>query len=452
MGKSTTVLCRVLCGALILMLAACQQSDGTDLAVVQPAASVAASAQAAVDAGTVPAAVQAPPLDLLAFAAGTRIVEKPKDNQGLFMMAYDPINLIDEAPSTDWTAIAQPVPVMVFELPEQTEVERMVFDSAGLNRDEKSPKSVAVEMSDTSRDDGYKTILTADLAMARNDQSVPVSAKVPGRWLRVTINSNHGDEYVGMTGLHAYGKQLTNGASLSGVSGTYDGWSGWGKVRLKQEGTRVTGCYEYQDGTIAGGIEGRLLKAVMTETGSDGTKTRQLGLFSFSHDGKLVMGLTRAEDAEPGSGFAAFYNGEKVSDDIGDCPNIPGWKGNAAQSQLGDELESLGRARLDGINFDFSSAKLRPESEPLLKQVAAMLNAHADWSITLEGHTDNIGGGAYNKTLSEQRAASVVAYLVSQGVATARLQSAGFGMDKPVASNDSEAGRAQNRRVEIVKR
>ncbi|HQA02177.1 MAG TPA: OmpA family protein, partial [Thermomonas sp.] len=111
-----------------------------------------------------------------------------------------------------------------------------------------------------------------------------------------------------------------------------------------------------------------------------------------------------------------------------------------------------GRARLDGINFDFSSARLQPESEPLLKQVAAMLNGHPDWTLTLEGHTDNVGGEAYNQRLSEQRAAAVVASLVAQGVDAKRLVSAGFGMDKPVASNDSEAGRAQNRRVEIMRK
>ena len=65
---------------------------------------------------------------------------------------------------------------------------------------------------------------------------------------------------------------------------------------------------------------------------------------------------------------------------------------------------------------------------------------------------DKVGGAAYNQRLSEQRAAAVVAYLVAQGVDAKRLDSVGFGMDKPVASNDSEAGRAQNRRVEIVRK
>lgn len=443
----------VLAMLLSLVVAACRKPEASVAATpaqTAPASTTAATPIPDAPAGT--AAPQPPPQDLLAFAAGTQIVAKPQDNQGLFQMDSDPINLIDEAASTDWTAIAKPVPVVVFELPERTEVERLVFDSAGLNRDEKSPKSVKVELSDAGIDSGYTTILETQLEKARNDQSFAVAEKTAGRWLRLSVASNYGDDYVGMTGLHAYGKQLTQDAALADVSGTYDGWNGWGKVRLKQEGTRVTGCYEYRDGVIAGGIEGRLLKATMQETDDDDTQTKQLGLFSFSQDGSLVMGLVRAADAEPGAGFSTFYTGKKLGNDIGDCPRIPGWKGNAAQSQIGAELESNGRARLDGINFDFSSARLRPESEPLLTQVASMLNEHPDWTLTLEGHTDKVGGAAYNQRLSEQRAAAVVAYLVAQGVDAKRLDSVGFGMDKPVASNDSEAGRAQNRRVEIVRK
>lgn len=443
----------VLAMLLSLVVAACRKPEASVAATpaqTAPASTTAATPLPDAPAGT--AAPQPPPQDLLAFAAGTQIVAKPQDNQGLFQMDSDPINLIDEAASTDWTAIAKPVPVVVFELPERTEVERLVFDSAGLNRDEKSPKSVKVELSDAGIDSGYTTILETQLEKARNDQSFAVAEKTAGRWLRLSVASNYGDDYVGMTGLHAYGKQLTQDAALADVSGTYDGWNGWGKVRLKQEGTRVTGCYEYRDGVIAGGIEGRLLKATMQETDDDDTQTKQLGLFSFSQDGSLVMGLARAADAEPGAGFSTFYTGKKLGNDIGDCPRIPGWKGNAAQSQIGAELESNGRARLDGINFDFSSARLRPESEPLLTQVASMLNEHPDWTLTLEGHTDKVGGAAYNQRLSEQRAAAVVAYLVAQGVDAKRLDSVGLGMDKPVASNDSEAGRAQNRRVEIVRK
>lgn len=252
---------------VLLLLAACQkpqeQVSTTPLAAPVAASSPATPASAVPSASATttasapeaaPSAPQPPPQDLLAFAAGTQIVAKPEDNQGIFQMASDPINLIDESASTDWTAIAKPLPVVVFELPERTEIDRLVFDSAGLNRDEKSPQSVKVEISDTNATSGYRTILAAHLEKARNDQSFQVSDKMAGRWLRLTVDSNFGDEYTGMTGFHAYGRQLTQEAALPDVSGTYEGWNGWGKVQLKQEGTRVTGCYEYRNGEMFGGI------------------------------------------------------------------------------------------------------------------------------------------------------------------------------------------------------
>lgn len=440
MRRALMTLCSIVC----LTLASC--GDAKD------AANTAQAGETALASAGQDGAPVAPPVNLLAFSAGTQIVAKPEDNEGIFMMAYDPINLIDESLGNDWQANASAPAAIVFELPERTELDRLGFDSYPININERSAKSVLVEMSDTSMSEGYQTILVAELKMATADQDFPVTAKVPGRWVRLTVKSNYGADSYGLAEFRGYGRQLTNNVTLADVSGTYEGYSGWGMVHLKQEGSRVTGCYDFQSGVISGGIEGRMLKALMIETASDGAKSRQLGLFAFSAGNKKLFGLTRAENAEPGSLYASYYNGEKVSDDIGDCPQIPGWKGNAAQSQLGSELESTGRARLDGVNFDFARATIRPESRPLLDQVATLLKSKPDWTIVLEGHTDNIGGAAFNKTLSEQRAASVKAYLVAQGIPDARLSSAGFGFDKPVASNDGEGGRSQNRRVEIVKR
>jgi len=71
--------------------------------------------------------------------------------------------------------------------------------------------------------------------------------------------------------------------------------------------------------------------------------------------------------------------------------------------------------------------------------------------MSVEGHTDNIGGDAFNKTLSEKRAIAVKEFLITAGIDASRLTAAGLGLSKPVAPNETEAGRAQNRRVELVK-
>lgn len=101
------------------------------------------------------------------------------------------------------------------------------------------------------------------------------------------------------------------------------------------------------------------------------------------------------------------------------------------------------------ISFDTGSARLRPEFEAPLDQVAASLNQFPDTHIQVVGHTDSTGGIALNQQLSVNRANAVALYLGERGVAPARMQTAGMGPSQPIASNDTAAGRAQNRRVEI---
>jgi len=103
------------------------------------------------------------------------------------------------------------------------------------------------------------------------------------------------------------------------------------------------------------------------------------------------------------------------------------------------------------VNFDFNKATLKPDASPVIAQVVKLLKDNPSLKLEIDGYTDNIGSSDYNVRLSGSRAASVVAALVAQGVAADRLHAAGFGPDKPVATNDTEEGRAKNRRVELVK-
>ena len=103
------------------------------------------------------------------------------------------------------------------------------------------------------------------------------------------------------------------------------------------------------------------------------------------------------------------------------------------------------------INFDFNKATLRPDSAPVIAQIVALLKKNAGLKVSLQGHTDNIGGHDYNVKLSKDRAVAVVAAVVKGGIDAKRLASTGFGPDKPIADNDTPDGRAKNRRVELVK-
>ncbi len=104
------------------------------------------------------------------------------------------------------------------------------------------------------------------------------------------------------------------------------------------------------------------------------------------------------------------------------------------------------------INFDTGKSIIRDESKPIIEQIVQMMKSNPDLKIGVEGHTDNVGSPASNKTLSEARAKSVVSALVAQGISADRLTPAGYGQDNPVADNNTEEGRAKNRRVELIKK
>lgn len=104
---------------------------------------------------------------------------------------------------------------------------------------------------------------------------------------------------------------------------------------------------------------------------------------------------------------------------------------------------------LVGVNFEFNSAKITPESFPILFDVAKTLLQNPNLSIEIQGYTDNIGSEVYNKKLSQKRADAVKNYLISKGVNPNRLKSVGYGEANPIGDNNTAEGRAMNRRIEF---
>lgn len=121
----------------------------------------------------------------------------------------------------------------------------------------------------------------------------------------------------------------------------------------------------------------------------------------------------------------------------------------------GAEVERVGEGikvtmKENMVNFAFDSSNLTPAAMANLDKLAEVLKNNLDTNINIYGHTDSKGTDAYNLSLSDRRAAAVKSYLVSKGVSASRMLTMGMGEKEPVATNDTDAGRAQNRRVEFA--
>ncbi len=146
-------------------------------------------------------------------------------------------------------------------------------------------------------------------------------------------------------------------------------------------------------------------------------------------------------------------DGDFIPDPEDRCPDQPGPAQNDGCPVQGPLVE-LSTERLslkDSIHFDTDRATIKPESNPVLDSIAALLRDHAELRrVRVEGHTDNVGAAAYNKDLSLRRARAVVRALVQRGIPADRLSSQGYGFERPVADNRTALGRAKNRRVEFT--
>lgn len=136
-------------------------------------------------------------------------------------------------------------------------------------------------------------------------------------------------------------------------------------------------------------------------------------------------------------------DGDGVIDSRDECPDTPpNTRVDGVGCPLGKVIE------LNGVTFEFNKTRLRPDAETLLDLAVTLLKKYPEMEVEVAGHTDNIGGAAYNQTLSEGRAAAVRDYFVARGV-TNPLTVRGYGLTEPVEDNATEAGRERNRRVEL---
>lgn len=158
---------------------------------------------------------------------------------------------------------------------------------------------------------------------------------------------------------------------------------------------------------------------------------------------KIVERIVTREVAAP----LIDSDGDGVPDQNDDCPNT--LKGLATDSRGCAVKQATQVVRLDGVLFEFDSARLLPASRQTLQRVAQSLRGQPDLKAEIAGHTDSVGPDGYNLKLSQQRAAAVQSFLVGEGINPGRLRARGYGESLPVASNDTPEGQAMNRRVEF---
>jgi OOP family OmpA-OmpF porin len=146
-------------------------------------------------------------------------------------------------------------------------------------------------------------------------------------------------------------------------------------------------------------------------------------------------------------------DGDGIGDDDDECPDLPEEEGgdrDGCPERTYVKIEEGKLIVFGKVRFRSGSSELDPRSEPLLEQVAVALQGTPELRVRVEGHTDNTGPRELNQSLSEERAGRVRDNLVSRGVASDRLEVRGEGESRPIAPNRTRAGRAKNRRVELV--
>jgi outer membrane protein OmpA-like peptidoglycan-associated protein len=198
----------------------------------------------------------------------------------------------------------------------------------------------------------------------------------------------------------------------------------------------ATGCNAAKStkGAVIGGAAGGVIGGAIGKKGGDGTKGAIIGGVLGGTAG-AILGKYMDKQAEE---LETEVPGAKVD------------KVETVDPETGETVtESVTVTFDDGVLFDFGKATLTAASQGELDRMAGVFSRYPDTDIMVDGHTDSVGSEAINQALSEKRAASVADYLANKGIGRGRVRVTGFGELRPIATNETDAGRAKNRRVEL---
>lgn len=373
--------------------------------------------------------------DLMNFAQGTLPIGVVQGEEAYRVGPEHAIAAID-GNSDGFVALRKPAPAdgvveFLYALPALTR-----FDSFAVPNVTETPspsqtffKTVSVSGSAEGPDGPFLPLASAELAThdaAGQVTPLTLSAEQPKvQWVRLRLQGGI-DVQVDKTFFEFSELIGTGTQDPAELSDRFDGvWSGRGvKLELKQDGATVSGCYD-GNARLTGTVDGSVLRAIGA---NDAGIPSQFVLIAGADGAMRGLRSTNGAPFKP-------YNG----DASGKPPKC-----------LAPEAPKLGCGSVvHGIRFDFDSAAIRPSSQTLLADLYEGLAQSGASQITIVGHSSSEGAEDYNRDLSERRAQSVVAALAGLGLDAGSMSAAGRGEDEPIASNDDEAGRSLNRRVEI---
>ena len=364
---------------------------------------------------------------------------------------------------------------ILIELAESATIERLRL--IGPVNDNLAPGRIEVSLSD-SPTGSFEVIAVTELEPVSNkdlysntfDVSFPVTEKHSGRFMRFRMSGSlKGDTSQNahaMASLQAFGS-FDKEPALPGVAGVYHFQGDFGNdasggfyLSLQQDGDWVEGCAVATSSNqrpikperilnlVSGGVQNGVLHLERLDASGDNKKS---GILSFTSDSKFAHSAFFREGSDPSIfGSVERAVGERIDTAPVACTTAEQLP-QTTQDIWEEALEKEGVLQLYGVNFDLDSDVLRKESYAVLDKVVAIAKEKPDWLFEIAGHTDSSGSAAHNRDLSLRRANAVVQYLVAAGVETTRLQAKGYGADKPLMPNDTAAGMAQNRRVELIR-
>ncbi|MCA8886705.1 MAG: OmpA family protein [Hyphomonadaceae bacterium] len=419
-------------------LAACGDSANESSASSQAPVDVEASLE------SVSVDPEGEPIDFLTYGAGAFPVRFDRATQGTAAAAVLDGRLGYASISRSPTGPEQPI-VLTVELPAET-----TFAVFGIPAQSSFGccsnahiGTVTVEGSNRSPDEGYVRLASfhVDPGIYDEKQLFPADAQLPVRWVRVTLEGRQvpdPDDYRGtaFTELFGYGTQAAipldedqfTGRWLTGGGG---GGENGNRIELIQEGALVTGCGTSGGSsfTVSGGIENGLLRYVV---GADTVP---------------IVAVINSENQLSGAMIGRSFG--RVIGEPGGAPTSCTPGASPPPNPVATALNECRAAIVYGVNFDVDSDVIRRDAEPALNQILRALSDRPDMAVVIEGHTDSDGSDQYNIDLSGRRAAAVVSWLVAHGANSEKLTASGRGEAEPIADNETSAGKASNRRVEV---